>query len=121
MGSAHRGLAIIRDHAQGHPAECCTGPDMRTDPGGQTLRPGGLGISVVRGPLDGDANRRFADFPSEGIDYRYRLASVVDKECLACPVALPYDQIELSSPLARRVTHLTALEATGGTGLVFLL
>jgi hypothetical protein len=120
MGPAHGGLEIIRDHDLGHPTKRREGADMRPDPIGQTLAPGRFGKGIVGSAQDGDEDRGFVDFTRESIDDRHCLAGIVDKECLARPVALSHDQIELPSPLTIRLTKLTVLEAIGGVGLVFL-
>ena len=114
------GLQVIRDKDLWHPTKCRKGADMRADPIRETLTPGRFSKGIVGGAKDGDEDRGVADFTREGIDDRHGLASVVHKERLARPVALPHDQIELSSPLAIRLTKLAVLEAIGGDGLVFL-
>lgn len=120
MGPTHGGLEIIGDHDLGHPTERRAGADMGADPIGQTLRPRRLGIGRVGSAQASDEERGCADFPREGIDDRPRLAGLVDKECLARPVALSHDQIELPRPLPIRLTQLAVLEAIGGAGLVCL-
>jgi hypothetical protein len=120
MGPTHSGLEIIRDHDLGDPTKRRKGADLGPDPVGETLAPSRFGEGRGGGAQDGDEDRGIADFPREGMDDRHRLASIVDKECLARAVALPHDQIEFPSPLAIGFTELAVLEAIGGAGFVFL-
>lgn len=90
---------------------------MRLGPIGQTLAPGRFGTGGVGGAEDRDKDRGGVDFPRQGIQHGYGLAGAVHKECLASPVALSPDQIELSSPLALGLTKLAVPEAMRGLTL----
>ena len=56
---------------------------MRTDPVGQTLAPGGLGVGRVGGPQDRDKNGGLVDLPAVAIDDGDTLPGVIHKELLA--------------------------------------
>ena len=60
-GVGYAGENVVRDHQGGHPLEVGEGPDVRTRPVGETLRPGGLGKGVIRGAEDGHEDLSVTD------------------------------------------------------------
>jgi hypothetical protein len=61
---------------------------MRANPIGQRLRPGGLGVGVVRRAKDGDEDLGWPHLASLAILDRHGLARIIDEEFLAGPVLL---------------------------------
>jgi hypothetical protein len=111
---------VVGDDNRGDAAERHKGPPMRTDPVGQTLAPGGLGVGIVGGPQDRDKNGGLVDLPAVAIDDGDTLSGVIHKELLARAVGLPHDQIELMRPGAVRMTKPTVLHAVWRHGLILL-
>ena len=59
-GPSDRALEIVRDQPRRHGAKILEGADVGSDPVGQRLGPGGLGVGVVGRPEGSDEHLRFA-------------------------------------------------------------
>jgi len=120
MGAAHGRFEMVRDDDLGDPTESRKGLDRRADPVGQPLRPGRLGIGIVRGTKDRHANRHVMHFPTMPVDHRDALPGVIDKELLPSTMMLAHDQIKFLRPGSVGVTTPAVLPALGRGCLLFL-
>ncbi len=118
MSPHHTALEIIRDDEFRDPAEEVEGTLMGRNPVRQRLRPGSLGIGVVRRTQHGDEDLGLAQLAGDGIDYRRGLPGIVDEELLAGAVGLPHDDVELLTPGTVVVTEPGVLVAAGVQRLV---
>src|SRR5207253_1007408 len=109
---------VIGDDDLGDATEGGKGPDMGTDPVGQTLGPGGLGIGIVRGTQDRHEDRHFMHFPAVAVDYRNALPGVIYKELLPSAVGLAHNQIKFLRPGSIGVTKPAILQAVGRGRLI---
>lgn len=87
-GARYPGPEIVGDEERGHAADEVEQTHVRTDPVGELLGPGGLGVGVVAGPEHGDEDLGGMDLTRSAIDDRYGLAGIVDEQFLAGAVAL---------------------------------
>lgn len=86
----HAGLQIVRDDEAWHPAKEPEHPDMGLDPVRKCLRPGRLGVGVIRGAKHGDEDLRVAHNPGCAINDHDLLAGVIDKDLVAGRMVLPH-------------------------------
>ncbi|MGY3409918.1 hypothetical protein ACVWZV_006031 [Bradyrhizobium sp. GM5.1] len=86
----HAGLQIVRDDEAGHPAKEPEHPDMGLDPVRKCLRPGRLGVGVIRGAKHRDEDLRVAHNPGFAINDHDLLAGVIDKDLVAGRMVLPH-------------------------------
>ena len=113
MRLAHAAAQIVRDQQGRHPLEVGEGPYLRADPVGQTLRPGRLGIGVVRGPEHRHEDRRGAELPAGRIHDRHRLPGIVDEQLLPSTVGLAHHHVERAAPVFVALAEPAVAEALG--------
>ena len=86
---------IIRNQEGGNASEEREAADMGTDPAGQLLTRGGLGIDVVRKPQDGDEDLGVQRHAScFGILNRHGGTGVVDEEPVPRGVGVPVGRLQ---------------------------
>ena len=93
---------------------------MRADPVGETLRPGRLGVGVVRGAERGDEELRHAGLAGRGVDHLQRHAGVVDEHPLAGDMVLAHGRREAPFPAAVEFAEPAVAVAVGMNGAVLL-
>ena len=71
---------IVGHHHRRNPTDERKGARVRADPVGQTLRPGGLGVGVVRRAEHGDEQLRRHRLAGRCVDHRERRAGVIDEQ-----------------------------------------
>jgi hypothetical protein len=111
-------LEVVGDRQGRHAPEVVVHPDVRRDPVGQALGPGGLDVEVVARAPRAHENLGLAHLARGGIDDGHRLAGVVDKDPLARPVLLAQDGIERGQPARVVGAELGVLVAGRVGGLV---
>ena len=88
-GFAHSRLGVVGNHQHRQTAEIFESPDMRADPAGQLLAPGGFGKGVTAESHDGHEDRRLVDRAGVAVVNRNRGAGIIDKQLFAGVVLLP--------------------------------
>ena len=98
-GLDHRRLGVVGNHQLRHSADRCESARMRSDPIGKALRPGRLRIGEARCPQHRDEDLRVAKFTGEPVDNDWHaVARIIDKQLLACRVALAHRHRQPSFP-----------------------
>ena len=119
-GLGDSGAQVVRDHAMGNGAKITEGPDMGTDPVGQTLSPGRLGVGQVAVAHDPDEDLGFPDLPRRGVHDGQGHPAVVDEKLVAGAVLLAHGTIQLLAPLPIEFAELAVLVPGGFAFLVLL-
>ncbi len=110
-GPVDAGFQIVGNDKARHPAKEPEHADMGLDPVRQFLRPGCLGVGVIRGAKDGDEDLRVAHNPGFAIDDHDFLAGVIDKYLVAGRMVLPHGRrqapLELPEQIAEAAVAIT--------------
>ena len=93
---------------------------MRGDPVGQRLRPGRLGVGVVRRPQHRDEDLRLAKLSGVAVHHPDRVPGVVDEHLLARTVLLAHHDVDLRGPRPVPRTEPAVLHPLGMNRLVLL-
>ena len=97
-GLGDTGLKVVGHDDLGHAAEVAERAHLGTDPVGQRLRPGRLGVGEVGGAEHGDEDLRRSDLAAGGLDDLDRLTGEVDEHLLAGTMGLAHHRRELAPP-----------------------
>ena len=120
-GPAHRALQVVRHHQLGHAAEeARRRARASAHPVGQALRPGRLGVGVVRRAQHGDEDLRLAHLAGGAVDDRHRVPGVVDEQLLAGAVLLAHHHVEAPGPGPVALAEPAVLKPVRVDGLVLL-
>ncbi|OSR47369.1 hypothetical protein BV324_05638 [Pseudomonas syringae pv. actinidiae] len=101
-------------------AEKSKASDVRAQPVGQFLRPGGLGKGVAGGTEDGDEDLSLTDLARAPVDDWGGLTGVIDEELFAGTVFLAHDHIDLGGPEAVVLAEPAVLKALRVGESIFL-
>lgn len=113
VGLEHASLEIVRDDLAWNATEESERPDMSTDPVGQRLRPGRLGVGVARGPQHGDEDLGGADLAGAAVDQLDGLAGIIDEQPLARRMDLAHDRRQPALPRLVEFTEAAVAVALG--------
>ncbi|OSS18190.1 hypothetical protein BV337_05702 [Pseudomonas syringae pv. actinidiae] len=101
-------------------AEKSKASDVRAQPVGQFLRPGGLGKGVAGGTEDGDEDLSLTDLARAPVDDWGGLTGVIDEQLFAGTVFLAHDHIDLGGPEAVVLAEPAVLKALRVGESIFL-
>ena len=111
---------IVGHHHRRDAADERKGARVRADPVGQALRPGGLGIGVIRRAEHGDEQLRRPRLAGRSVDHRERRAGVIDEQALAGDVVLPHGRRQPRLPGAVELAETAIAVAVGVDGAMLL-
>src|SRR3546814_13823059 len=94
--------------------------DVRAQPVGQFLRPGGLGKGVAGRAENGDEDLRLADLAGLPVDDRRCLPGVIDEQLFASTMLLAHAHVDLGGPKAVVLAEPAVLEALRESESIFL-
>ena len=106
-------LELVAHDGGGDPAKEGEGPLMAGDPVRDLLRPGRLGVGVVRGAEDGDEELDLDHLARRRVDDPRLLAGVVDEALVAGVVDLAHRQPAPLQPAAVELAELRVAVAVG--------
>ncbi|OSN44037.1 hypothetical protein BV346_05405 [Pseudomonas syringae pv. actinidiae] len=101
-------------------AEKSKASDVRAQPVGQFLRPGGLGKGVAGGAEDSAEDLRLTDLAGLPVDDRRCLPGVIDEQLFASTMLLAHDHVDLGGPKAVMLAEPAVLEALRVSESIFL-
>jgi hypothetical protein len=114
------GFEVVRYNLTGHAAEIGEGADMRTDPVGQRLRPGRLGIAIAGSAQGGDEDLGRANLAGKAVDHLHRGAGVIDEQLLADDMGLTHGRVEPAAPIPVEIAKPAVAVTPGMNRAVFL-
>lgn len=101
-------------------AEKSKASDVRAQPVGQFLRPGGLGKGVAGRAENGDEDLRLADLAGLPVDDRRCLPGVINEQLFASTVFLTHDHVDLGGPEAVVLAEPAVLKTLRVSESIFL-
>ena len=119
-GFVHSRLWIVGGNQHGQTAEILESTDVRSDPAGQLLAPGGLGEGVTAESHGGHENRGSVNLIGLAVANRDGRAGVIDKQLFSRVVLLPKREVLSPVPLAVQVAEPAVAVASGICLLIFL-
>ncbi len=120
MGTGDAGLQIVRHQHFRHPAKELERTDVRRDPVGQSLAPGGLAEGVAAGPQHGHEHFGEPHLPGAAVRHRNRVAGIIDELLFTRFVDLAHHRVLTATPLKITVAELGVLQPVKVVGFVFL-